>query len=256
MTDRDGVLAGKVAMVTGSGRGIGLAIAQALTAAGARVYAHDRRVEDRQALTAPLRDRFLAADLAADEEIRGLANAFAAHEPRLDVLVNNAAVQMPQPLTVLSVEDLERTWRVNARAAVELTQYLLPQLGAASTASVINVTSIHETVPYAGNLAYCMAKAALSMFSRVAALELAPLGIRVNSLAPGAIETETNRDVLDAVGRERFKEWIPAGRTGHVEEVAAAALYLASPASSYVTGSTLTVDGGYSQHLVRYRLGH
>jgi len=254
MADRDAVLDGKVALITGSGRGIGLAIAGTFAAAGARVYVHDRRAEDGQAVAAPLRERFLAADLASDDEIHALADTLSARESRLDVLVNNAATQTPQPFATLSSRNLDETWWVDARAPVELTRSLLPLLTASGTASVINVTSIHQEVPYAGNLAYCMAKAALSMFSRVAAIELAPLGIRVNSLAPGAIETTRNRESLDAIGRERFKQWIPTGRIGHVDEVAAAALYLASPASSYVTGTTLTVDGGYSQHLVRYRL--
>jgi NAD(P)-dependent dehydrogenase (short-subunit alcohol dehydrogenase family) len=98
-----------------------------------------------------------------------------------------------------------------------------------------------------------MSKAALAMFSKTVALEVAPSGIRVNSLAPGAVETELNRDVLDRIGRDKFADWIPLGRVARTEEMVGPALFLASQASSYMTGATLFVDGGYMQNLVRYR---
>ena len=108
-------------------------------------------------------------------------------------------------------------------------------------------------MPYPHNAAYSMTKAELAMFTKTAAVELAPDGIRVNNLAPGAVETDINREVLDEIGREKFAEWIPAGRVGQTREMVGPALFLASPASSYVTGATLYADGGYLQNLVRYR---
>ncbi len=119
---------------------------------------------------------------------------------------------------------------------------------------VINLTSVHATAPYPGNLAYSMSKAVLAMLTKTLAIELAPLGIRVNSLAPGVIETDINRAVLDRIGRESFAAWIPAGRIGTVAEVVGPAVFLASAASAYCTGATLYADGGYRQTLVRYEV--
>ncbi len=128
-----------------------------------------------------------------------------------------------------------------------------PPLKRSPAGSIINITSIHQTVPYPNNAAYSMSKAALAMFTKVAALELAPRHIRVNNFAPGAVETDINRDVLDAIGRDKFQEWIPLGRVAITREMIGPALFLASNASSYVTGTTLYADGGYRQNLVRYR---
>jgi gluconate 5-dehydrogenase len=136
---------------------------------------------------------------------------------------------------------------------VELTQRLLPLLKAAPGASIINVTSIHDTVPYPGNFAYAMSKAALAMFTRSAALDLAPYGIRVNNLAPGAVATDLNREVIEAIGDEKFREWIPLGRVAQSDEMVGPAIFLASDAASYLTGATLYADGGYMQNLLRYR---
>ena len=134
-----------------------------------------------------------------------------------------------------------------------LTHLLLPLLKKSSGASVINITSVHETIPYPHNASYSMSKAALCMFTRVMALELAPHKIRVNNLAPGAVETDLNRDVLDRIGRDKFAEWIPLGRVATADEMIPPAVFLASDASKYITGTTLYAEGGYIHNLVRYR---
>jgi glucose 1-dehydrogenase len=157
------------------------------------------------------------------------------------------------PIAVMDMAGFDRVWHVKVRAPVELVHRLLPLIRAAPGASVINVTSIHDVVPYAQNSAYCASKAALAMFTRTIAIELGPEGIRVNNLAPGAVETDINREVLDQIGREQFREWIPLGRVAQTSEMVGPALFLASDASRYVTGATLYADGGYMQHLVRYR---
>jgi len=108
-------------------------------------------------------------------------------------------------------------------------------------------------MPYPHNLDYNMSKAALNMFSRSLALELGPKGIRVNNLAPGAVETDINKNVIDQIGRDKFGEWIPLGRVSTVQEMVGPAIFLASEASSYVNGATLYADGGYMLNLVRYR---
>jgi gluconate 5-dehydrogenase len=246
-------LKGKVALVTGSARGIGKAVAGGLAAAGARVYLLDRLEAQGQAAAQAMGGRFIQADLAQVEAIDQAIATLAQQEAQLDVLVNNAAIEIIAPLENLALETLEQIWQVNLRAAVALTRGLLPLLKKSAGASIINITSIHETTPYYGNLAYCMSKAALAMFTKTVALEVAPHGIRVNSLAPGAVETELNREVLDQIGRDKFADWIPLGRVARIEEMVGPALFLASQASSYMTGATLFVDGGYMQNLVRYR---
>jgi len=242
----------KVALVTGSSRGIGRAIAEALTAAGARVWFHGTSEEGRKVADA-VKQPFVRADFSRVEEIGSMAETILSREKRLDILVNNAGIEPIMPLDSIDWKHYEACFNVNVRAAVELTTTLLPLLKSAGAASVINITSIHDSVPYPHNAVYSMTKAALNMFTKVAAIELAPHGIRVNSLAPGAIETDINREVIEKMGRDKFAKWIPAGRVGTVDEVVGPAMFLASDAASYVTGEMLYADGGYRHHLVRYR---
>jgi gluconate 5-dehydrogenase len=243
-------LTNKVALVTGSSRGIGRAIAEALERAGARVWFHGTGDD------ADRRPFYVKADFTRPADVERLAQTLLARETRLDILVNNAGLEPIMPLSAVDLAKYDACFAVNVRAPLQLTTALLPLLresGRTGGASVINITSIHDTVPYPHNAVYSMSKAALAMFTKTAAVELAPLGIRVNNLAPGAIETDINRHVIDQIGREKFAEWIPAGRVGTVEEVVGPALFLASPASSYVTGATLHADGAYRHNLVRYR---
>jgi NAD(P)-dependent dehydrogenase (short-subunit alcohol dehydrogenase family) len=243
-------LRNKVAVVTGSSRGIGRAIGEAFMRAGARVWFHGPREE----FGLP---NYVAADLTRPGDVRRMVETIAGSESRLDLLVNNAGIEPVMPLEALDLARFDECFAVNVRSAVQLTSELLPLLKrsaeAGAGASIINVTSIHDTVPYPHNAAYSMSKAALAMFTKVAAVELAPFRIRVNNLSPGAIETEINREVIEQIGRENFAEWIPAGRVGSVDDVVGPALFLASDAASYVTGTTLHADGGYRHHLVRYR---
>jgi len=246
-------LAGKVALVTGSTRGIGKAIAEGFAAAGARVYVHGRSLEEGTRVANELGGVFVRADLEQPTSVELLVAEIAEAEEHLDVLVNNAGIEVEATLEHLEMNDLARMMRVNFEAPVQLTRLALPLLRRSGSASVINVTSIHDHVPYYGNSAYCSAKAALAMFTRTVAIELARHGIRVNTIAPGAVETDINRAVLDEIGRHNFSEWIPLGRVAQTSEIVGPAVFLASGAASYVTGATLVVDGGYSHHLVRYR---
>ena len=247
-------LAGKVALITGSTRGIGKEIAKGFIGAGAKVYVHGRSIEQSQAVADELGCLALAADLAQPTQIATLAEAFLVLEPQLDILVHNAGLETGRELEQLSLVDFDLVHTINLRAVIDLTQRLLPTLKKANGASVINLTSIHDTVPYYGNLAYCVSKAGLAMASKVMAIELAPFQIRVNNFAPGAVETDINRAVIEKIGRDQFAEWIPLGRVAQTSEMVGPAIFLASDASSYVTGATLYADGGYKEHLVRYRV--
>ena len=246
-------LKGKVALVTGSGRGIGKALAEGFAAAGAKVWVNARDPEKGLKVAKAIGGRFVHADIGSSADIQAMAGAIRDEDGRLDILVNNAAIEviMPFEKTDLSVSD--RIWRVNVRAAEELTLALLPLMKKSKGASIINLTSIHDAMPYPHNLDYNMSKAALNMLTRTLALELGPMGIRINNLAPGPVETDINREVIDEIGRDKFGEWVPLGRVAQVDEMVGPAVFLASAASSYVNGATLYADGGYMLNLVRYR---
>ncbi len=162
-----------------------------------------------------------------------------------------------QPLEQLDLPAIDTTWQINLRAPLQLTSELLPLLRAAADAngdaSVINVTSMHETVPAPGNVPYAMTKAALAMYTKGAAVEWGRFGVRVNALAPGTVRTEMmgGHDIGEA-HFEKLARRIPLERMGEVEDMAGPALFLASTASRYVTGSTLTADGGSQHNLMRY----
>jgi NAD(P)-dependent dehydrogenase (short-subunit alcohol dehydrogenase family) len=247
-------LQGKTALVTGSARGIGRAIAEGFVAAGAKLWLTDVLEAEGAQVAQQLGTRFVKADLTNSAEIQALAAQIAAAEIKLDVLVNNAGLDRVILLDNLDMNSFDEVWKVNARGPVELTSLLLPLLRKAPGASIINVTSIHSFVPHPGNLPYNMAKAALAMFTKSMAQELSPEGIRINNLAPGAVETAMNRDVLADVGYDNFNQWIPIGRVADTSDMVGPALFLASDASRYVTGTTILADGGYLQNLVRYRL--
>lgn len=246
-----GALTGRTALVTGSSRGIGFDIAKALIAAGARVIMHGVSPAGAAAAES-LGASFITADLADPAALERLADTVIAGGA-LDILVNNAAIEEHQAIADLDPATLARGMQVNLYAPIRLVTRFMPLLQASGHGSVLNISSIHETVPVFGNVAYCASKAALAMFTKTAAVELAERGIRVNAIAPGAIATDMNRDLIAAMGPGTFDEWIPAGRVGEVAEISAAAVFLVSDVSSYTTGATLTIDGGYTQNLLRYR---
>lgn len=245
-------LANKTVFITGATRGIGAALAHGFAREGAYVLVHGRDVDAGTALAKELGGKFFEADLARPEQVTELIDAVRGEFSRLDVLVNNAGVEMIMPFPRFDFDLLDIMWQVNVRAPAQLIHGLLSPLQAAGTASVINVTSIHQTVPCAHNAGYAMTKAALGMLTETLSVELAPLGIRVNNLAPGAVKTDMNRELIEQM-RDDFAEWIPIGRVGDADEMIGPAIFLASDASSYVNGSTLVADGGYSHNLVRYR---
>jgi glucose 1-dehydrogenase len=168
----------------------------------------------------------------------------------LDVLVNNAGIEHSAPILDLELEDWDRVLEVNLRGAFSSLQAAGRAMrDSGRGGSIVNISSIHEDVPFPGFAPYAASKGGLRMLMRNAAVELAEHGIRVNNIAPGAIETPINRQTLDDPQKvETLKRIIPLARMGKPEEVAEVAVFLASDPSSYVTGSTYYVDGGMSRY--------
>ena len=251
MVAKDAELRGMRALVTGSTSGIGEAIARALARTGAHCIVHGRNRESAERLAAELNGDFILGDLLDRRTPQRIIDELT-NRGGLDVLVNNAGFEDLSGISELDADAFARVLEVNLLAPAELMRLSLPLLQRSAYASVVNVTSIHESVPVSGNAAYAAAKAALASYSKTASIELGAQGIRVNTVAPGAIATDMNRQLIADVGEDRFEKWIPLGRTGTVEEVADVVVFLVSTSARYITGASIVVDGGYSNHLVRY----
>jgi glucose 1-dehydrogenase len=245
-------LKGKVAIVTGAGSGIGHAIAERFADAGAAVCVNYFGYEDEAKALAGRLPKAIAvrADVSAAAGVTAMVDQVRRELGVPDVLVNNAGIEKQVPFLDLD----ERTWDtilgVNLKGAFLCAQACARAMrDAGHGGSIVNISSIHEDFPFPGFTPYCVSKGGVRMLMRNLAVELAPFGIRVNNVAPGAIATPINQATL--ANREKMEilhHIVPLGRMGQPDEVAQVALFLASDAASYVTGSTYYVDGG----MVRY----
>ena len=247
---------GKVALVTGGSRGIGAMIARAYVEGGARTYIASRKADACEAMAEELSAYGecipLTADLSSDQGTSDLANAILEKESRLHILVNNAGATWGAPLKDYPVEAWDKVFDLNVRSLFYLTQRLLPALSEAGTqedpARVIMVGSIDGLrVPQLETYAYSTAKAAVHHMTRVLARRLAPT-ITVNAIAPGPFESKMMAATLAAAG-DAIAATAPRKRIGTPEDMWGAALFLASRASAYVTGTVLPVDGGIATTL-------
>jgi glucose 1-dehydrogenase len=245
-------LAGKRALVTGSGRGIGRAIAIRFAREGADVVINDLDIqgEARQTLaeveSAGRRGVLIQADLSRTDEARRLIDRAVQQLGPLDILVNNAGIEKRAPFVEVKEEDYDMVLRVNLKGAFFATQAFVRHLLAdRRPGKIIQISSVHEEIPFPGYSTYCASKGGLQLLTRDLAVELGGYGITVNGIAPGAIATAINSALLDDKPRvDRLLKQIPLGRMGRPEDVAAVAAFLASADADYVTGSTYYVDGG------------
>lgn len=242
-------LTGKVALVTGGTRGIGEAIAAGLKEAGADVWIHGSNENRTRAIAEDRGYKYCAGNLMELENVKIMVDKLKCVESKIDIIINNAGIDAECDIENADENYLDIVYNVNTKSPYFIIQELLPLMKNAGQGSIINVTSIHDIVPVRELTAYCMSKASLAMYTKVAALELAKYSIRVNNLAPGAIKTSMNEEIVKTMD---FDKWIPLGRVGDVSEIAGPAIFLASDASSYITGATLYVDGGYKENLLRY----
>jgi gluconate 5-dehydrogenase len=245
-------LTGKVALVTGSSRGIGLAIAEGLMNAGAHVVLHGR---DGKGLAEAV-DRFASAGLAASHVAADVTDEAAmsaaielvvARHGRIDILVNNAGISSRSPLAQTSTDEWRRVLDVDLTACFFIAREAGRQMARTGWGRIINIASVAGLIAAPGRASYVAAKHGIIGLTRSLALEFGAQGITANAVAPGFIATELNADMRRDVA---IDQWVrsrnPIGRWGRPEEIAGAAVYLSSPLASFVNGAVLVADGGMS----------
>ena len=237
-------LAGKVALVTGAGKGIGRASAALLAKAGARVIAVARTSDDLNTLAReyPQQIECWEEDVTSDRLLQRLAEL-----QQLDILVNNVGTNTPQAFTDVDVGVLDSMLAINVRAAFLVAQGAARIMLKQGSGSIIHMSSQMGHIGAANRTTYCMTKHAIEGLSKAMAVELAPHKIRVNTIAPTFVETPLTQPMLeDPAFKQEVLNKIPLNRIGSVDDIAAAVLFLASDASGMVTGDSLKVDGGWT----------
>ncbi len=247
-------LEGQRALVTGAGRGLGLAIAKGMARAGAAVFLGGRQVDVLEATKSEIEDEGgsahvaafdIADDAAAQSAIEGITTAHGA----LDVLVNNVGQRDRRPMHEFEPGDIRDLLDVNLIAPFNLARIVSPHMIAAGAGRIINITSIAGPIARSGDAAYTASKGGLEALTRALAAELGEHGITVNGIAPGYFATEANEEMVkDPTVAKWLKMRTSLERWGDPSEIAGAAVFLASPAASYITGHILAVDGGYLAH--------
>jgi glucose 1-dehydrogenase len=252
-------LEGKVALVTGASSGIGRAIAIRFVQEGARVainyLAGGQRAEEAAAAARECGGDTItvAGDVSRRPDVEAMVAAVVAQWGRVDIAVNNAGIESKRPFLEVTDEEWDKVIAVDLRGPFLVAQAAARRMVPQGGGVIVNISSVHEDIPFPGYAAYCAAKGGVRMLMRNLAVELAPQKIRVNNIAPGAIATPINQRVLaDPVAMRNAVSEIPWGRFGRPEEVAAVAVFLASDESEYVTGSTYYVDGGLTQQVTLY----
>jgi NAD(P)-dependent dehydrogenase (short-subunit alcohol dehydrogenase family) len=239
-------LGGRVAVVTGASSGIGAAIAEALSQAGARVVLTGRDETRLRRVADGLGEHHVVpADLAEDDAVATIVAETLGVFGALNVLVHSAGIFWPKPFAEAPLSDFDEQFRINVRVPYALTQAALPHLR--PDGSVIFISSIAGRVGFPSSTAYCGTKGAVELMTKSLAMELAPIGVRVNAIAPGNVHTPMNERLFESDDYNRSMiDRTPFGRVGVVEDIAPAAVFLASDAARYIHGESILVDGGWA----------
>ncbi len=246
-------LDGQVAVVTGAGRGIGAAIARTFAEAGADLVLAARTPEQLEETAEHVRSLgrkavVIPTDVMKNDQLENLVTMALEHFSTLDILVNNAGGYPPKPALHTTPEEFDRAFHFNVTTAFALTRLCVPHMVAnkSGQGSIINISSVAGHKPSSCFAAYGTAKSALSWLTRELAEEFAPR-VRVNAIAVGSTRTEALNTVLTPEIEQTMVELTPMGRLGEVQDIALGALYLASPAASYITGDILNINGGMNR---------
>jgi glucose 1-dehydrogenase len=248
-------LQGKVAIVTGGNSGIGKAIALGLARAGAKIVidyvVHPEATEALEQEITALGDEAIGvkADVSSVREMQALVDAAVAKFGRVDIMVNNAGVETRTSVLDTTEDQYDRVLSINLKSAFFGTQIAAKQMIAQGGGGrIINITSVHEDWPMPGNTAYCLAKGGMRMLTRTAGVELAPHGICVVGVGPGAVATPINLSTMqDPALLAKLNAAIPLGRLAEPEEIANVVVFLAGDGASYLTATTIFADGGIMQ---------
>jgi NAD(P)-dependent dehydrogenase (short-subunit alcohol dehydrogenase family) len=244
-------LSGKVALVTGGSKGLGKAMARGFAEAGADVVISSRHENElRAALDEILqgtgrRGQYVVADMSRRAEANRLAKAALDKMGRVDVLVNNAGTNKPQPIDAISDEVWDEVLEINLSSVMALTRALAPQMKERRWGRIIHISSVMGFLSKEKRNVYSATKSALIGLARASALDLGPFGVTVNCLAPGPFLTDLPGGLLSDAEKKAFADHTALGRWGDPRELVGPALLLASDAGSYITGETIVVDGGY-----------
>jgi glucose 1-dehydrogenase len=243
----------RVALVTGAGTGIGRAIAERLARDGAAVGVNALSAADAAPTVTAIEENGgraipLAGDVSDEDDVRRLVAECVDRLGGLDVVVNNAVVQEEAPFLDITLDSWRRQLDVGLTAVFLVSREAGRQLAARGGGVIVNISSVHEHRPWPGAAAYCTAKAGVGMLTACVGRELARYGVRAVAVAPGAIGTAANLAKHGGLVDDAVREQVPAGRMGTPEEVANAVAWLAGDEASYVTGTTVVVDGGFETY--------
>jgi NAD(P)-dependent dehydrogenase (short-subunit alcohol dehydrogenase family) len=243
-------LRGRVALITGGSKGIGKAIARGFAEAGASVVISSRHDDELRTAAAEIRQGLdtgvatFVADMCKREEVKRLADSATHAFGKIDILVNNAGSNVPQPVDQIKDEDWDRIVELNLTSCMSLTRYVVPGMKEHRWGRIIFISSVMGLASLGGRGAYSSTKSAVIGLCRAVALELGQYNITANCIAPGPILTDLPKSVLSEEQRNFVASRVAVGRWGNPRELAGPALFLASEAGSYVSGSVVTVDGG------------
>ena len=244
-----------VVLITGGTSGIGRAAARQFALAGYRVAVAGRRQAEGDAVVAEIvkaggTARFFRTDVTDEAQVKAMVDGTVAAFGRLDAAFNNAGVELTQPLTEATAESFHQVMNPNVLGVILALKHQVPALLKSGGGAIVNTSSILGQIGFAGAAIYAASKHAVNGVTRVAALEFAKQGIRVNSVSPGAVQTDMLDRFVGGADNSEVKNYMaslhPLGRLGTVDEIAAAVVFLCSPAASFITGQDLAVDGGFT----------
>jgi NAD(P)-dependent dehydrogenase (short-subunit alcohol dehydrogenase family) len=244
-------LSGRVALVTGGSKGLGKAMARGFAEAGADIVISSRHEDELKSALAEIlqgtgrKGRYFVTDMTKRDEVQRLAKLAADAFGHIDILINNAGTNVPQPIDQITDKDWDNVLELNVTSVMALTRALVPPMKARKWGRIIHISSIMGQVSNPGRSAYSATKAAVMGLARGSAFDLGAFGITVNCIAPGPFLTDLPGRLLSPEEKDKLAKMTALGRWGDPKELIGPALLLASDAGSYITGETLVVDGGY-----------